>query len=120
MQNCNNSYVPIDQNFILKIFKQTLNGLNYLFSKKIMHRDIKLDNILLDENYNAKLSDFGISAVYDDSNNVLGTFPAKYLCFVFHLYILYLYIKNQTVQISTTETYCLFNHFSSGKEEKWK
>ena len=46
-----------------------LEALKYLESKGLMHRDIKLDNILLDENLNAKISDFGISALYPQANN---------------------------------------------------
>ena len=52
-----------------RIFEQLLEALKYLESKGLMHRDIKLDNILLDENLNAKISDFGISALYPQANN---------------------------------------------------
>ena len=64
----NKNFVPIDQRFIIKIFKQLLNALVYLQSKAVMHRDLKPDNILLDEYYNIKISDFGISALLYDLN----------------------------------------------------
>ena len=61
-------YHPLEQDLIVKILKQSLNGLTYLGSKSILHRDIKPDNILLDGNNNIKISDFGISALYYDQN----------------------------------------------------
>ena len=43
------------------ILEQILNSLNYLKHYKILHRDIKLDNILLDTKGTIKICDFGIS-----------------------------------------------------------
>ena len=45
------------------IFKQLIEGLGYIHSKGILHRDIKLDNILLDGKGNVKIADFGVSKI---------------------------------------------------------
>lgn len=47
--------------FAQKIFRQIIDGLSYIHSKNIAHRDIKLDNILLDGKGNVKIADFGVS-----------------------------------------------------------
>lgn len=44
-----------------KVAERVLKGLSYLNQQKIMHRDIKPQNILLDVHGNVKLCDFGVS-----------------------------------------------------------
>ena len=43
------------------IFRQIIEALQYIHSQNIVHRDIKLDNILIDLSNNIKICDFGVS-----------------------------------------------------------
>ena len=52
----------------LKYFQQLINCLFYLHSQNIAHRDVKIDNMLLDKNKDLKLIDFGLSTKYTDDN----------------------------------------------------
>ena len=38
-------------------------SLSYLHTKKIVHRDVKTENILLDANGTAKIADFGVARI---------------------------------------------------------
>lgn len=44
-----------------KYFYQTCLGIHYLHSHHVVHRDLKLENILVDSKGNVKLCDFGWS-----------------------------------------------------------
>ena len=49
------------------LFKKILNGVQAMHNAHICHRDIKPQNILLDENYNPKIFDFTFSSI--NANN---------------------------------------------------
>ena len=53
-----------------RIYQQLMLGLQYCHKKCITHRDIKLENILLDENRNVKFIDFGFSTKIPNEQKV--------------------------------------------------
>ena len=55
------NYGSLSELLIANFVRQILQGLNYLHSKDIIHRDIKGANILVDNKGTVKISDFGIS-----------------------------------------------------------
>ncbi|XP_065212655.1 probable serine/threonine-protein kinase nek3 [Planococcus citri] len=56
-----------------RIFRQIATAIYYCHKHNICHRDLKLENILLDEEGNAKIADFGLSNVFSYSS-LLSTF----------------------------------------------
>ncbi|KAK1280799.1 putative LRR receptor-like serine/threonine-protein kinase [Acorus gramineus] len=70
------SNLYLDWTTRLNICLGTARGLAYLHEEsrpRIIHRDVKASNILLDADLNPKLSDFGLAKLYDDEKTHMST-----------------------------------------------
>ena len=74
---------PPYENF-MNFAKQMIEGLNYLHHEKIVHKDLKCSNILLDSKCTIKLSDYGCAKNFEKTMSLiayekkgLGTFKGS-------------------------------------------
>eukprot|EP00211_Chloroparvula_japonica_P003436 CAMPEP_0119124176 /NCGR_PEP_ID=MMETSP1310-20130426/3868_1 /TAXON_ID=464262 /ORGANISM="Genus nov. species nov., Strain RCC2339" /LENGTH=442 /DNA_ID=CAMNT_0007114087 /DNA_START=139 /DNA_END=1467 /DNA_ORIENTATION=+ len=68
---------PLKENECATVCKYILQGLQYLNNRKMIHRDIKAGNVLLNDQGEGKLADFGVSGQITETqmkrNTVIGT-----------------------------------------------
>ena len=57
---------PIEEEKLFDIFIKAMQGLKYIHSKKLCHRDMKPENLFISSDGEVKLGDFGVSAAIVD------------------------------------------------------
>jgi len=55
----------LKDNAAKRLFAQLISGVGYLHKRGIVHRDLKLENLLLDRNRNIIITDFGFANTFD-------------------------------------------------------
>jgi protein-serine/threonine kinase len=59
----------LKDNIACRLFAQLISGVHYLHSKGIVHRDLKLENLLLDKHKNIIITDFGFANSFKVSSD---------------------------------------------------
>ena len=68
--------ITISEDLVNKYVKQILDGLDYIHSQGIIHRDIKAANLLYTKDAVVKLADFGFAYILNDhekTNSLVGS-----------------------------------------------
>ena len=64
---------PLSEQQVIEWLIQLLLGLKYIHEKKVVHRDLKPDNIFLTSDQQLKIGDFGISKLMSETFDMAKT-----------------------------------------------
>ncbi|KAI7885077.1 kinase-like protein [Lichtheimia hyalospora FSU 10163] len=77
VQKMHQSRKPVDEDLIRRIFTELLHVVSWMHEHNIVHRDLKLENILIHMDKNGhprlKVTDFGLARVIDPAAPILTT-----------------------------------------------
>merc|ERR1719228_3260822 len=62
--------IPLSEGHTRFLMGQLIQGVDYLHRQGVMHRDLKLGNILMASPFHLKLTDFGLSKVFGESKEI--------------------------------------------------
>lgn len=73
LEDLQNTGVNFSEELVLKhIVEPLCKALHIAHANKVLHLDIKPENILVDENGDAALTDFGVAKQYDDEGSIIN------------------------------------------------
>lgn len=100
---------PLEKQFLQYFFYQILRGLKYVHSAGVIHRDLKPSNILINENCDLKICDFGLARIQDPQ--MTGYVSTRY----YRAPEIMLTWQKYTVEVDIWSAGCIFAEMIEGK-----
>ncbi|KAG8852691.1 MAPK protein hog1 [Tulasnella sp. 330] len=100
---------PLEKQFIQYFLYQILRGLKYVHSAGVIHRDLKPSNILVNENCDLKICDFGLARLQDPQ--MTGYVSTRY----YRAPEIMLTWQKYDVAVDIWSTGCIFAEMLEGK-----
>lgn len=100
---------PLEKQFIQYFLYQILRGLKYVHSAGVVHRDLKPSNILINENCDLKICDFGLARIQD--SQMTGYVSTRY----YRAPEIMLTWQKYDVEVDIWSAGCIFAEMLEGK-----
>src|SRR3989344_3399811 len=66
------TFFPMDRKTLIFLFEKISSGLEFIHSAGVVHNDLRLENIMIDENMNPKIVDLGLAGLKGRSAVIYG------------------------------------------------